>query len=200
MENTQLENSIREEARRAIEAVKEREALELKQLGENYAADIAERRNEVDSEIAERLEWERSRIANRGILEQRKLRLRAMEDLTERTVEKAFQVIGKDPRYGAFLQALVTRALEQVPGEARIGLRKEDLGFRQDIEGAIGASGRTAPWMIQEDRTLQRGGAIVEDCESGRVLNGSVDRIYFRKSAMIRREVMDVLKKHGFTE
>lgn len=200
MENTALENSIREEAHRAIEAVKEREALELKQLDESYAADIAERRNEADSEIAERLEWERSRIANRGVLEQRKLRLRAMEDLAEGTVETAFQVIGNDPRYKAFLLRLITGCLDQVTGEARIGLRKEDLRFRKDIEDAIGASGRTAPWMIEEDSTLQRGGAIVEDRERGRVLNGAVDRIYFRKSAMIRREVMDVLKKHGFTE
>ncbi|MCK9230436.1 MAG: hypothetical protein M0Q23_05845 [Syntrophales bacterium] len=200
MENSSLENSIREEAHRAIEAVRGREALELKQLDESHTADIDRRLKEVEADITERLEWERSRIANRGILEKRKLRLRAVEDLTEGCVEKSFRAIGSDPRYRDFLLRFITGALERVPGEARVMLRGEDLGFRKDIEKAMAESGRTAPWTIEEDKTLQRGGALVEDREDGRILNGAVDRIYFRKSAMIRREVMDVLKKHGFTE
>ncbi|MDD5475056.1 MAG: V-type ATP synthase subunit E family protein [Syntrophales bacterium] len=200
MEQTSLEHSIREEARRAIEAVKERQAAEIRQLDDNFDAEVADYKKQVESEGEKRREWELSRIDNKGILEQRKLRLRAMEEIVEASVEKAMKSVVEDSRYGPFVVRLVKSALEEINSNARVGLRKEDFALGKDIEEELRASGKSDSCTVVEDRLITRGGVVVEDVEGGRILNGTIERKYFRKSSVIRREVMEILKKHGFTE
>ena len=46
---------------------------------------------------------------------------------------------------------------------------------------------------IVEDETIKWGGCIIIDVPGGRIFDGTIERIYFRKSPVIRREVMSIL-------
>lgn len=202
METTStLENSIREEARRAVEAVMERQAEEIKALNETYAEEIARYRERVEDETRGRIDWERSRIASRGILEIRKLRLRSLDELAEACVEKAVKRAGADPRYRRFLLGTIEKAVNDSEGsELEIRLRKEDFMHEEAISEAVSATGKEVTFTVTEDDGVSPGGVLVEDRLNGRIFNGTLERASFRKSPEIRREVMEVLKRHGFSD
>jgi len=60
MNNTTLENSIREEAARAIAVIKEKEADEIRKLNEDYALKINDFRKKSETETQTRIDQELS--------------------------------------------------------------------------------------------------------------------------------------------
>ncbi|OPL13808.1 MAG: hypothetical protein AVO39_09920 [delta proteobacterium MLS_D] len=201
METTStLETSIREEARRAVEAVAERQAEEIKEMDKIYAEEIDRYRERVEDETRSRIDWERSRIASRGVLEIRKLRLRSLDELTEDCVEKALKRAGADPRYRRFLLGTIEKAVNDSEGsEFEIRLRKEDFSHKEAIGEAVSETGKEVNFTVTEDESVAPGGVLVENKLNGWIFNGTLERASFRKSPEIRREVMEVLKRHGFS-
>ncbi len=198
MEKSALEQSIRDEAARTIAAVREEQSREIDELDRAYAGERDAWRKQVESESADRLSWERSRIENRGILESRKLRLRSLDELVRACAESALGRVRKDPRYRDYLVHVIGQALEQVEGpEAVIYLGEEDFAYEKDIRESCAGSGNARECRFLKDAGITRGGGIVEDREKGRIINGTLERAYFRKTPDIRREAMEVLKKHG---
>lgn len=199
MDKTSLESSIREESQRAIRTIKKKEASEIKTLDEACAAEIEGFRRKTEDETEARIAQELSRLENRDILERKKLKLRIIEDFINHIVKEALQEMRNDPRYKEFLLHAVCDASEKSQAGVEIRLKKEDRVFEEEILEAVKADGRNRGIAIHEDNTIKWGGCIVRDEPGGRRFNNTMERIYFRRSPMIRQEVVRILKQKGFS-
>ncbi len=199
METTPLETSIREESERTIRAIREHEAAEIRQLDEACTLEIEGYRGRTGDEIQARIDQELKRIASRGILERRKLMLRTIEEFITRTVEKAVEGMRSDPLYKEFLLQSICAATLEIQSGAEVHLKEQDRIFDDEIMAALKDAGVHRDIVIRDDSTIQWGGCLVRDEAGGRIFNGTIERIYYRKSAMIRREVLRILKDKGFT-
>ncbi len=196
MNETPLEISIREESEQAIETIRSKEAEEKSRLEEEWAVEIEEFRGASRAGTDRRIEQALSQIEHRGILDRRKLALRAIEDFIGRTVDEIMKEIREDPRYKAFLLKTIGEAAAFIPG-AEIRLGPEDMALAKDIEAEIKRAGIDTDVSVQEDPQIGWGGALLKDRKTGRLLNGTVERIYFRKSTAIRRELMNIFREFG---
>ena len=194
MGTTPLEESIREESRKAIEAVREAEASRIGELDEEYNAEIARFRERTEEETRARIRQEEFKLKNRSILERKKKRLTFVEEFITGIVKDAVADIGKDRRYGKFLSDTIVAGAERMNGEVEVGLRKEDLARREDILEALTAAGKRPDIVIAGDDGIRWG---VRDLREGRILNSTIERIYYRKSPAVRRAIMGMLKEKG---
>lgn len=199
METTPLETSIREESERTIRAIREHEAAEIRKLDEACTLEIEGYRGRTEAEIQARIDQELKRIASRGILERRKLRLSTIEEFITRTVKEAVDGMRSDPLYKEFLLQSICAAAGEIRSGAEVHLMEQDRVFEGEIMAALKAAGSHQDIVIKDDTTIQWGGCIVRDNAGGRIFNGTIERIYYRKSAMIRREVLRILKDKGFS-
>ena len=197
MDKTPLESSIREESQRVILAIREKEASEIKKQEEACAAEIERFRKKSEDETEAKIAQELARLENRGILKSKKLNLHIIEDFINHIVEEAVKGMRNDPRYKKFLLYTVRDAASQTQDRAEIRLKKEDRIFEKEIMETVKADGRNQDIVIHEDSTIKWGGCIVHDESGGRRFNSTIERIYFKKSFMIRREVMRILKQRG---
>ncbi len=200
MDKTPLESSIREESERTIHAIREKEASEIRHLDEAFATEIEGFRMKNDAETDARISQELSRLENRGILERKKHRLGIIEEFINRIVDEAVREMRNAQRYRTFLLKAVCDAVSLIRGRAEVGLKGEDLVFEKEIMDALKAASFNPDIAIQEDGAIKWGGCIVHDESGGYIFNGTIERIYFRKSPTIRREVVRVLKEKGFID
>jgi len=199
MKQPPLEASIRKEAEETIHAIREKEVLEIKGLDDACAAEIKEFRESAEAGTRAKIEQERSRLENKGLLERRKLRLRGLDDFIDRMVKEAVGIMRVDPRYDAFLLDRVRLAAGEIQAGIEVYLKKEDLTLEKEIRKAAGGKRRNADVALREDAAIQWGGCAIRDESEGRIFNNTIERIYYRKSPTIRREITKILNEKGFS-
>ena len=198
MEQPPLEESIRRESEEAVRAIREKETAEIEELDAACAAEIEDFRKRTEAETRAKIEQERSRLESKGLLERRKLKLKGLEEFIGRMVEEAVGVMRDDPRYKSFLLDRVRHAACEIETGMEVLLGKEDLVLEQEIVAAAKESGR-ADAIVREDPAIRWGGCVIRDESAGRILNSAIERIHYRRSATIRREVTRILGEKGFS-
>jgi len=197
MKKPPLEESIRKESEEAIYAIREKETAEIKVLDEACAVEIENFREKAEAEGRVKLEQELSRLESKGILERKKLNLCGLDDFMSRMVKEAVRIMRTDPRYKTFLLARVRDAVGGIRAGIEVYLKKEDLVFKKEIMEIAKEAGRNSDAAIQEDSAIQWGGCAIRDESNGRIFNSTIERIYYRKSPTIRREIMKMLNEKG---
>lgn len=198
MEKTPLESSIWEESRSAIQAIRDKEAARIQELDAACDAEIAAFKDKNEEQTRSRIQQEVFKLKNRGIVERRKHRLHIVEDFITGIVDEAAKTIRHDARYRNFLVDAIRNALEKIQDSAQVCLKKDDLVFREEIMAVVKDEGNGPDVAISNNDTIVWGGCIVHDAAGGRIFNSTIERIYFRKSPAIRREVARILKERGF--
>ncbi|MFZ7111519.1 MAG: V-type ATP synthase subunit E family protein [Desulfatiglandales bacterium] len=198
MEETPLENAILDEAEHAIRVIAREEAAEIKKLSDAFAGEMEDFRERNEAQTDARIRQESSRMENRAGLDLKKSKLKHIEAFIKRTVEDVAERIGENAHYKRFLLEAVNHAIGRTSTDLEIRLKSEDLVHEQEIREAVKVSGKTRDVTVVEDKGIRWGGCIIVDVHGGRIFDSTIERIYFRKSPEIRREVMTLLGRvHG---
>lgn len=200
MEKTALESSIVQDTQRAILEIRQREASEIEMLERQCTQEIEAFREKTASQNRKRIAHELSKIRNRVVIEGNKIRLCIIEEYIDRVVEEAAKEMKNNSRYLEFLARAVCAALKEIEDDAVVGLKKDDLVFKDSIAAALRASAGLHSVSIREDSTIKMGGCIVYDDALGRIFNMTVERIIYRRALLIRQEVMRILAEKGFVD
>ena len=190
-----LESAIRDEAGRVIAEFARKEAEEMRRLDAEHAAELEAFRKEIEARTNAKIRQESSRVENSARLNLRKSRLRSVESFISRSVEEVAKGIRDDPRYKPFLLSAIRDAVGRIPNRAEVRLAGDDLVLEREIREDVRSAGRSGDIAIVEDRTIRWGGCIVMDASGGRIFDSTLERVTFRKSAAIRREVMSLLAR-----
>lgn len=193
MDKIPLESAIRDEAALEINAIAQKEAEEIKRLDDAYAAEIEDFKNRNQAKTDAMIRQESSKVKNRADLDLKKHKLKSVEAFINRTVNEAVKVIRDNPHYKRFLMDAICDAVGRIPTGAEIRLKSEDLAFEKEIRETLMAAGGNRDIAVMEDKTIRWGGCIIVDLPGGRIFDNTIERIYFRKSLEIRREVMRLL-------
>jgi len=193
MDNTSLESAIREKAQQAIQSIMQKEADEIKKLDDAYTAEVNYYKDRMQIQTEARISQESSKAKSRISLDLKKLKLRTIESFISKTVEEAANAIRENVQYKRFLKDAILDAVSHIPNKAEIRLRSEDLSFENDIREALKVAGENKDIVIKEDNKIKWGGCIITDLSKGSIFDCTIERLYFRKSQLIRREVMSQL-------
>jgi hypothetical protein len=198
MDKRSLESAIKDEAKLAITDIMRKEAAEILRLDDAYAGELEAFRKKTEAWTDARIRQESSRVENRTGLDLRKLKLKRVETFIHCAVDGAAAGIRDNPRYKSFLLGVIVDAARLIPGGIEIKIKSEDLAWEKEIREVLKAAGVSNDISIVEDKTIKWGGCIIVDVQGGRIFDGSIERIYFRKSVAIRREIMRLLDdQHG---
>ena len=74
-------------------------------------------------------------------------------------------------------------------------LKAADLVLEDEIRRELHFSGRKEDVTFTQDSTLELGGCVIVDASGGRIFDSSLERICFRKSSEIRRQVTGLMEK-----
>lgn len=194
MDNTTLENSILRASEEMIAGIREKEARELRQMEEDYAAEVERFRKKTEAETQARLDQELSRLENRAVLERKKLKLTTVERFIHRMVDDVMKGIRSHPRYRQFLTDAAALAAEEISGDVEVRLSPADMMLEKELAAAVQSAESERQVRIEADAAIGWGGCLVADHAGGRVFNRTLERIYFRKALLIRRKVLQVLQ------
>ena len=197
MDKETLENSIRENAAQAIAAIQEKECLEIRRLNDAYAAEMNDFRKRIEAETENRLLQEIARLENRAALDRKKMQLQKLEQLINRTVDEVVRRLRDRREYRPFLLKALKSAAEKISGNMEVRINQEDLPLRQEILSALETDDGQRRTVVQEDPGVSWGGFLIVDAEGNRMLNNTIERIYFRKSLLIRQTIMKILQEHA---
>lgn len=201
MNNTSLEDSIKNEAEEVVRDLARKEAEEIKALDDAYAAELEDFMNRIKAQTDERISLETSRVGNRAALDLKKLKIRSIESFIKNAVEEAVKTIRDKPLYKEFLLGAIVDAASRIPAGAEIRLEENDMALERSIRDALKSAGSSGDIVFREDNSIKWGGCIIVDLSDGRIFDSTIERIYFRKSLFIRREAMRLLgKSPGDTE
>jgi hypothetical protein len=193
MDNQSLESAIMNEAELAIRALVLKEAEEIKKLDDAYAAEINNFENRIRSQTDMKISQESSKSENRSVLDLKKLNLKSIEAFINRTIEEAVKSISSNPNYKRFLLDAIVDAAGRIPAGVEVRLMKEDLTFEKEIGDVLKTAGKSKGITVLEDGAIKWGGCIIVDVPGGRIFDSTIERVYFRKSLVIRREVIKIL-------
>ena len=197
MEPSPLEISIREESQRAIRAVHDREASEIKALEDAHTEEMEEFMKKTEEETDGRIDQELSRLESISLLERKKESIRAVEGYITGVVDEVVSDIRKDPGYRLFLLDSVRKASELIKSPIEVHLGREDMVLDKEIRDGLQAGGGSREIIIREDGTIRWGGCIVVDFKGGRLIDSTLERVFFRKTPMIRGTVLRMLSDKG---
>jgi len=192
-----LENSIRENAAQAITAIQEKESLEIRRLDDAYAAEMDDFRKRIEVETENRLLQEIARLENRAALDRKKMQLQKLEQLINRKVDEVVRRLRDRPEYRPFFLKALKSAAEMISGNVEVRINPEDLPFRQEILSVLETDDSQRRAVVKEDPGVSWGGFLIVDAEGNRMLNNTIERIYFRKSLLIRQTIMKILQEHA---
>lgn len=192
-ETKPLESAIQDEAKRVIDAIVQREADEIQRLAEVHALAIEDFKKSILSQTDARIKQESSRAENRAGLDLKKFKLQSVEAFINRSVEAAVKEIRNDPRYKQFLLDAIVDTVGRTSGSVVVRLVGEDLKNREEILAYLKTVDAGREVSIVEDKSIKWGGCIVVETAGGRVFDSSIERLYFRKFRVIRREVMSLM-------
>jgi hypothetical protein len=193
MDPMSLEEAIRHEAAQQIRSLCQRESDEIRKLDDAYAAELGAFKDRVQAQTDARIGLESSKAENRSFLDLKKFKLKSLETFITRTVGESLARIRDSPKYKKFLLEAIAGALGVIPAGAEIRLRGEDLALEKELREALKTVNGSKDMVFREDSSIRWGGCIVIDVPGGRILDGTIERVYFRKSLAIRREVMRIL-------
>lgn len=196
MTESGLENQIREESARAIEAIREKEEHEIKQLDEAYAAEMNKFRKQTEAETEARIDQELSRLSNRAVLERRKFNLQTIESFIEKMVDEVAKEIRGNPQYKQFLLKAIRDTTGKTSSDVEIHIKSEDKAWEKEILAAVESADKNRNIVIKGDPGIHWGGFIIFDKNGGRIFNYTLERVYFRKSITIRQNILKILTKH----
>jgi len=195
MDNQSLENAIMNEAEQAIRDIVSRETEEIKKLDDACTLEIEEFRLRTQEQTDAKIRQESAKAENRSSLDFKKLKLKSVETFINSAVEDATKTIRDSPDYKSFLLAAIGDAVSRISNAAEIRLKKEDLIFEPDIRAALKLRSKDINIVILADNAIKWGGCLIIDVPGGRVFDSTVERIWFRRSLVIRREVMSILSE-----
>lgn len=151
MDNTTLENSIREEASRAITAIREKEALEMRQMDEVFSMEMEDFRRQAEAETESHIRQEISKLENKALLERKKMKLQNAEQFINRIVDEVMKNIRNDRLYKQFLLEAIRDGVKISGADVDIKLSNEDIFLKKDIVAAIAAMDGRKKVSITED-------------------------------------------------
>lgn len=190
--NSALESAIREKAERARQEIARQEAQETAKLNDSHAAELEQFRKNAQSRTGERIARETTRVKSRAGLQVRKDKLKRFEEFVTRTVEEVAKGIRDNAGYKKFLLDAVRDAADRIQAGAEIRVKSEDLAFEKDIRAVLQEKGAGDAAVIGDEK-IKWGGCIIIDKSGGRVFDGTVERVCYRKSPEIRREAKKLL-------
>jgi vacuolar-type H+-ATPase subunit E/Vma4 len=158
-------------------------------------AEIEAFQTQAASATQARLEQALARLENRASLDRKKHKLTELESFMGSMVDEAMRSVRVSPRYVPFLVDAVAQGVRNTAAGATVGLAKEDLGLVPQIEAAVRQAGLDREIRFEEDATIGLGGCLVHDTKGGRIFNATLDRIFYRKRAQIRRAVVQIIEK-----
>lgn len=192
-ETKALESAIQEEAKRAMAAILQREADEIKRLDGAHVQALEDFKKKMSARTDARIKQEALRAENRAALDLKKFKLQSIEVAIKRSVEAAMGELRRDARYRQFLQDAVEDAALRAPGGIEVRLSGEDFARGREMLAFLKAANAGRDVSIVEDKSIKWGGCIVAEMDGGRIFDGSIERLYFRKFRLIRREVMTLM-------
>lgn len=196
IEKTSLESAIRDEAELAISTIAKKEAEEIKRLDDAQMAGLNDFEKKIIAATDLRIRQELSKAQSRASLDLRKHNLRSVEDFINRAVEEAEKEIRHDSQYKSFLLNAIIDAVGLIKTAAEVRLAFEDMVLKDEMEKALKAAHLNIDIAFVEDKTIKWGGCKVVDSRGGCMFDGTIERICYRKSPVIRREVMNLLANH----
>lgn len=200
MTESPLENQIKKESAQAIDAVRKKEELEIKKLEEAYSTDINASRKQTEVETDARIKQELSRLSNKAILDLRKFKLQSTENFINSKVNEVAKEIRDNPQYKQFLLEAIRDATGKTSADVEIHIKPEDRIWEKEILAAVETKNKNRNIIIKSDPEIHWGGCLVIDKEGGRIFNHTLERIYFRKSTLIRQKIMKILSEHFHEE
>jgi vacuolar-type H+-ATPase subunit E/Vma4 len=193
MSGTSLESSIQEESARLLAAIGEKEAGEMRRLEESFRTELESFTDKVEADTQARLRQELARMENRANLERRKLKLLGVDNFISQVMDEVVSELRLGPDYKRFMLDAVLDATRQTPAEVEVGLMAEDLALESELRKTLKAAGLNGDMAITRDATIKWGGCLVRDVLGGRIFNYTLERIYYRKTLIIRREIKSIL-------